>query len=142
MPGSSHDVDPSFMDAVPLAMRDPALDMIRYASLREMLLMRQEGPSDYYRNKYSLTPSQWQFVLNAVILTKVSYFQITTDFPDAYIDKLVEIAAYAHGVPGSRAQDLYQMMLNDHPIFANWLKTCLVVKQQKARQQHASQKTG
>lgn len=133
MPGSSHDVDPTFMDKVPLSVREPALDLIRYAALKEMLLMRLNGPTDFYTHKYNLTPDQWNYILNAVILTKISYFQISMHFPNVYIDKLLEIAAFAAGKKGCNASELYHAMLKDHPIFANWIKTCLIVKQQKAR---------
>ncbi|MDG6777190.1 hypothetical protein QCB44_00575 [Thiomicrorhabdus sp. zzn3] len=135
MPGSSHEVDPTFMDELPLSVRDPALDMIRYATLKEMLLMRINGPTSYYRERYSLSEEQWTLVLNAVLLTKISYFQITMDFPNAYIDKLLEIAAFAAGLPGQDAAGLYKAMVNDHPMFADWIKRCLIVKQQKARGQ-------
>lgn len=133
MPGSNHEVDPTFMDKLPLSTRDPALDLIRFASLKEMLLMRKNGPTEFYRNKFSLTEDQWNYVLNAVLLTKISYFQITVDFPNAYIDKLLEIASFAAGRKGSNPAELYQAMLNDHPMFADWVKRCLLVKQQKLR---------
>ncbi|WP_178862136.1 hypothetical protein [Thiomicrorhabdus cannonii] len=139
MPGSSHEVDATFMDELPFSVREPALDLVRYATLKEMLEMRLHGPSLHYRNKYNLTPDQWNLLLNAVILTKISYFQINTYFPNAYIDKLIEIAAFAAGKKGASALDLYQEMLLDHPVFADWLKTCLLVKQQKIRTANTSQ---
>ncbi|MDG6773794.1 hypothetical protein QCB45_05580 [Thiomicrorhabdus sp. ZW0627] len=138
MPGSSHDVDPTFMDSLALSLRDPALDLIRFSSLKEMLTMRKNGPSAYYSEKYSaLNSDQWETVLNAVILTKISYFQISEDFPNTYIDKLIEIATYAFHMHGCNELELYQAMVQEHPLFANWIKNCLVVKQQKARKNAA-----
>ncbi|MBN2866220.1 MAG: hypothetical protein JXK16_09460 [Thiotrichales bacterium] len=133
MPGSNHDVDPSFMDALPFSVRDAALDLIRFSSLREMLEMHQNGPTDFLKNNFDLTPQQWNQVLNTVILTKISYFQISLLFPNVYIDKLLEIAAFAYGTKGANPAELYQSMLNQHPQFAEWIKECLLVKQQKAR---------
>ncbi|WP_373017498.1 hypothetical protein [Thiomicrorhabdus sp.] len=138
MPGSSHEIDPTFMDDLALSLRDPALDLIRFSTLKEMITMRKEGPTKYYSEKYgNLSHDQWQTVLNAVILTKISYFQISEHFPNAYIDKLIEIAAYAFHMQGCNELDLYQAMMQNHPMFANWIKKCLVVKQQKARKNAA-----
>jgi len=133
MPGSNHEVDATFMDALPFSVREPALDLIRFSSLKEMLDMHQNGPSNFLKNNFNLTEQQWNQVLNAVILTKISYFQISPLFPNVYIDKLIEIAAFAYGMKGANAAELYQAMLNEHPETAEWIKQCLLVKQQKAR---------
>lgn len=133
MPGSSHEVDATFMDELPFSVRDPALDLIRYAALKDMVKMRLNGPSLFYQDRYRLSRPQWDLLLNAVILTKISYFQINAYFPNTYIDKLIEIAAFAAGKKGASAMELYQDMVLDHPVFAEWLKSCMLVKQQKAR---------
>ncbi|MEA3404169.1 MAG: hypothetical protein U9R28_00315 [Pseudomonadota bacterium] len=133
MPGSNHEVDASFMDELPFSVRDAALDLIRFSSLKQMLEMLENGPSDFLKNNFDLTPQQWNQVLNTVILTKISYFQVSLLFPNVYIDKLIEIAAFAYGMKGSNAAELYQAMVNPHPAFAEWIKGCLLVKQQKAR---------
>lgn len=140
MPGSNHDIDASFMDELPLSLRDAALDLIRYSSLSQMLEMVKSGPSQHLSNQFSLTPQQWNQVLNAVILTKVSYFQISLQFPNVYIDKLLEIAAFAYGMKGSNAAELYQSTLNEHPVFAEWVKNSVLIKQQKSRMQQNQKK--
>lgn len=140
MPGSNHEVDASFMDELPFSVRDAALDLIRFSSLKQMLEMHQNGPTDYLQNNFDLSPQQWTQVLNTVILTKVSYFQISPLFPNVYIDKLLEIAAFAYGMKGSNAAELYQAMLNPHPQFAGWIKNCLLVKQQKIQMQNRRKK--
>ena len=132
MPGSNHDVDASFMDNLPFSVRDAALHLIRNSSLKQMLEMVKNGPSERMKKNFHLTPQQWNQVLNAVILTKISYFQISLPFPNVYVDKLLEIAAFAYGMKGSNAAELHHAMLNEHPVFADWIKQCLLVKQQKA----------
>ena len=141
MPGNNHDVDASFMNELPFSVRDPALDLIRFSSLKQMLEMLQNGPNDFLKNNFELTPQQWNQVLNTVILTKISYFQISSQFPSVYIDKLIEIAAFAFGMKGANAAQLYQAMLTSHPNFADWIKNALLVKQQKTREQHNRSKT-
>jgi len=140
MPGSNHDIDASFMDTLPFSLRDVALELIRFSSLKDMLEMLQNGPNKQLKSNFNLTPQQWNQVLNTVILTKISYFQISTNFPNVYIDKLIEIAAFAYGKKGANAAELYQAMLNEHPMFADWLKNCLLVKQKKVRLQQVQAK--
>ena len=133
MPGSNHDIDATFMDALPLAVREAALELIRYSSLQEMLEYRQNGPSEFLKSKFKLNEGQWQLVLNSVILTKVSYFDIQLHFPNRYIDKLIEIAAAAYNMTSADPVELYQAMLAEHPKFADWIKKAIQVKQQNIR---------
>ena len=130
MPGSNHDIDATFMDTLPLAVRDAALDLIRYSSLDEMLNFMQEGPSEYLQNSYNLNAQQWDLTLRAVILTKISYFDIQLNFPNRYIDKLIEIAAATSGKASADPVDLYHSMVAEHPKFADWIKNALHVKKQ------------
>ncbi len=134
MPGSSHDVDPSFMDTLALSIREPALDLIRFSSLKELLTIRLDGPSQLSKEQHpNLTREQWNKILNAVILTKVSYFQIQLHFPNRYIDKLIEITAFAYGMKGENIGDLYQALIHDHSQMAAWIKNALQVKQQNIK---------
>mgnify|MGYP001094065824 CR=1 FL=1 len=138
MPGSNHDIDATFMDNLPLAVRDAALDLIRFSSLKQMLEFRFNGLSEFHKNKFKLDEEQWQKTLNAVILTKVSYFDIQLHFPNRYIDKLIEIAAFASGQTSYDPIELYQYMLSEHPKFASWLKKAIQVKQQNLRVSRAT----
>ncbi len=134
MPGSNHDVDPSFLDNLPLIIREPALDLIRFSGLKELLEIRLNGPSQKKKERHpALSRAQWDQVLNAVILTKISYFQIQQHFPNRYIDKLLEILAFAYGMKGKNIGDIYQSLLHEHPQTAAWIKHALLVKQQNIR---------
>lgn len=136
MPGSNHDVDASFMDVLPISVREAATDLIRYSSLKDMVTYRLEGPSEFLTSRFRLSQEQWLQVLNAVILTKISYFKIEIHFPNRYIDKLIEIACFARGLPSNNPIDLYQSVLSEHPNFANWVKTAIQIKQANLRIHH------
>ena len=133
MPGTNHDIDATFLDNLPLAVRDAALDMLRYTSLKELVEYRLHGPSEYIVSKHNLSDIQWEITTNAVILAKVSYFDIELHFPNRYIDKLIEIAAFAANLPTSDPMSLYDDMLLEHPKFAGWIKKAIQVKQQNIR---------
>jgi len=138
MPGSNHDVDASFMDALPIAVREAGLELIRFFSLEEMIDMRLNGPTTFLQDTFNLNEPQWHQVLNAVILTKVSYFQIELHFPNRYIDKLIEIACYAKGMNSNSPVDLYQSLVSEHPQFAQWVKKAIQIKQQNIRVQNTA----
>lgn len=133
MLGSSHDIDPSFVNNLPLILRDPASALIRVTSLKTMLEMRQNPSGHFLYNDFQLTHSQWQTTLNAAILTKVSYFEIELGFPNIYIDKLIEITSYAYGLPNKSGSVLYQSMIEEHRQMAAWIKKALLIKQQNLR---------
>ncbi|WP_321326188.1 hypothetical protein [Thiomicrorhabdus sp.] len=136
MPGSNHNLDASFMDALPISVREAGLELIRFYSLEKMLDLRINGIDDFLKERYKLKEEQWFQVLNAVILTKVSYFEIELHFPIRYIDKLIEIAAFARGLADPDPVNLYQSVLSDHPQFAEWIKKAIQIKQQNIRFQN------
>jgi hypothetical protein len=71
--------------------------------------------------------------LDAVILTKVSYFELEVKFPNRYIDKLIEIIAFAYHMKSEDITELYQALINDHPQMAAWIKKALLIKQQNIK---------
>ncbi len=141
MLGSSHNIDPSFINNLPLILREPAMAVIRYASLKEMLQMRKKPESHFVYNDFQLSYSQWQTTLNAAILTKISYFELELGFPNVYINKLIEIASFAYGMPNKPAPVLYQAMQHEHHQMAAWLKKALLVQQQNLRRTQSRKKT-
>ncbi|VAW47304.1 hypothetical protein MNBD_GAMMA04-538 [hydrothermal vent metagenome] len=133
MLGSSHNIDPSFVNNLPLNLRDPASALIRVVSLKDMLKMRQDPSCHFLHGDFQLTNAQWQTALNAAILTKVSYFEIEIGFPNVYINKLFKIASYAYGLPNKPAPVLYQAMIHEHHQMAAWIKKALLIQQQNLR---------
>ena len=133
MPGSNHDVDVTFMDSLPFAVREAALDLIRFASLKEMLEYYKDGPSEFLQNSFNLSPDQWNLTLRAVILTKISYFDLQLHFPNRYIDKLIEIASAVTDRVTADPVGLYHSMEAEHPKFADWIKKAMLVKKQNLK---------
>lgn len=133
MLGSSHNVDPSFVNNLPLALRDPAAALIRISSLKTMLEMRNTPSCHFLYNDFSLSNNQWQTVLNATILTKISYFEIEIGFPTVYIDKLIEIIGVICGLPNKSGTVLYQALVHEHHQMATWIKKATLIKQQNLK---------
>ena len=142
MLGSSHNIDPSFVNNLPLALRDPASALIRVASLKTMLQMRQDPSCHFLYEDFQLTNTQWKTALNAAILTKISYFEIELGFPSVYINKLIEIASYACGLPNKPAPVLYQAMIHEHHQMAAWIKKAVFIQQQTIRRNQAREGGG
>jgi len=132
MLGTSHDIDPSFIDSLPFPLQAPALELIRSASLKEMLEMRLNTSQHLIKDQYQLSILQWTAIINAVILTKVSYFKLEKGFPNTYIDKLIEIISNALGMPNKDSSILYQALIHDHPFLARWIEEAQAVKQKNA----------
>lgn len=120
----------SFFDNLPLAHRNAAMEIFNFASLKQMLEMRLEGPDEVLERRYSLKKEQWTEVFDAVILTKLSYFKVRFGFPTIYLDRLVEIAGFCLGFPNIDAQNLVLIVQREHPVFADWLKQIDAVKRQ------------
>ena len=128
------------MDRLPFTHRDAALDLLKFNRLKLLVEMRQTAPPMALRNRFLLTSEQWTETLDAVILTKLSYFTISLSYPNSYINKLLEIAAYALGKPGMSLAEMYAMTEKDYPYFARWLKSAHDIKLLKYRHAQNLQK--
>lgn len=133
MIGTNHSVEAGFMDKLPFTHRDAALDLLKFSRLKQLVDMRLTQPSQFLQDRFSLTPEHWNEVLNAVILTKLSYFTISPSYPNAYINKLLEIAAYALSLPGGSIGEMFSITEKEYPFFARWLKSAHDVKLLKYR---------
>lgn len=142
MIGTNHHVEAGFMDQLPFSLRDAAMDLLKFYRLKQLVEMHQTDVSAQDKTRFDLTDEQWKTALKAVILTKVSYFTITVNFPNAYINKLLEITAYALDIKGASLPEIYQTVEKEYPFFARWLKTVHEVKltKYKLSQQHKAAK--
>ncbi|MBD3612757.1 MAG: hypothetical protein HUJ13_10185 [Hydrogenovibrio crunogenus] len=122
MPGRNHSVEAGFLDALPNALRPAAADLLHYYRLSQLIKMRKEGVDDDLKKHFDLKTIQWFQALDAVILTKVSYFEVSTQMTPKHINKLLEIAAFALHEPDATLSELLKRVEKDYVFFADWLK--------------------
>lgn len=129
MPGTNHDTESGFMDALPISLRDASVDVLQNYRLKQLIEMKKMGPNDYLKEHFpQIKLMQWIQIFDAVILTKVSYFTIDTSFPIAYIDKLIEIIIFSFNRQQSNIRVIYTQCQKDYPYFADWIKKTLGVR--------------
>lgn len=138
MPGRNHAVEAGFLDALPNSYRDAAADLLHFYRLSQLLDMRLNGVYTEVAKRFDLKEIQWMEVLDAVILTKVSYFDVSMQMSPKQINKLIEIAAFALHHPGANLSELYQLVAKDYRFFADWLKHVQDVRMEFVR--HAREK--
>lgn len=122
MPGRNHSVEAGFLDSLPNSLRPAAADLLHYYRLSQLIKMRKEGVDDNLQQRFDLKTIQWFQALDAVILTKVSYFEVSTQMPPKHINKLLEITAFALHEPDATLSELYKRVEKDYVFFADWLK--------------------
>lgn len=122
MPGRNHSVEAGFLDALPNSLRPAAADLLHYYRLSQLIKMRKEGVDDDLKKRFDLKITQWFQALDAVILTKVSYFEVSTQMSPKHINKLLEITAFALHEPDATLSELFKRVEKDYVFFADWLK--------------------
>lgn len=134
MPGTNHHIDTSFIHELPLNMRPAAEDLLKHHPLKELLLMRRQGVSDLLRRSYLfINEFDWILIINCVLLTKISYFEINPQFNARQLDKLLEIAQDALDLPDSSPKTLYKFSEYRYPVFANVIKNIIILRQKKLK---------
>jgi len=130
MPGRNHTIEAGFLDELPVSLRAPAADLLHYYRLKQLLEMHFKGVDGYLSNQFALSPTQWQKVLDAVILTKVSYFEVTPQMSPKHINRLIKITAFALHEPKPTLSGLYKQVERHYPYFASWLKKVQTVREE------------
>jgi hypothetical protein len=139
MPGTNHQVEMEFLNRLPLELRPAADDLLRHNTLKQLILMRHEGVNEFLRKRfYQLSEVEWVRIINTVILTKISYFEINKQFSVEQLDKLIEIALDALDMPQQTPVNLYRMTEKRYPVFANVIKLCIQYKKYLTTQHQVS----
>lgn len=134
MPGRNHPVEAGFLDTLPNSQRPAAADLLHYYRLKQLIEMRRQGVYPELQKRFDLKTTQWFEALDAVILTKVSYFDVTLQMSPRHINKLLEITAFALNDPGATIGEMYKRVEKDYTFFAGWIKNVHEVRQQLIRQ--------
>lgn len=138
MPGTSHQVETGFIGELALNLKSPAEDLLKFSTLKQLILMRQHGIDDFFQKTYPfVNDTEWLDIIDKVMLTKISYFELSDRFTAAQLNKLLEIARFGLKLPNESAQSLYQITEYRYPVFAKVIKTLMTICQKKVKQQAA-----
>ncbi|MBE0493158.1 MAG: hypothetical protein IBX48_02350 [Thiomicrospira sp.] len=138
MPGTNHHVESGFIGELPLNLKPPAEDLLKYSTMKQLILMRQHGIDDFFQKTYPfINDTEWLDIIDKVLLTKVSYFELNDRFSAAQMNKLLEIARFALKLPNESAQSIYQITEHRYPVFAKVIKNLIFICQKKVKQ-HAA----
>jgi hypothetical protein len=142
MPGTNHQIESQFLDNLGYSARNAAEDMLTHDTLKKFLNYKDQGVNSFYKRKYdSISDIEWDKTVRAVILTKLSYFELNTYFTNQELDKWLEIAQDALQIPHGNPLTLYKMVENKYPVFSKVVKTALLIKQQRLKQAQIKAKT-
>lgn len=135
MPGTNHHIESGFIGELPLNLKPPAEDLLKYSTLKQLILMRQHGIDDFFQKTYPyINNAEWLDIIDKVLLTKVSYFELNEHFTNAQMNKLLEIARLALKLPNESAKNIYQITEYRYPAFAKVIKNLIVICQKKVKQ--------
>lgn len=116
-------VEPAFMNQLSFTVRPAAIDLYRHISLKQLLEVRHHQVPPGLVQKYGLTAEQWQAASEAVILTRLSQFQLSAHLSNACVNRLKQIVA---GLLGASETDLAEVIAGleneDAGIMADWLR--------------------
>ncbi|KUJ72797.1 hypothetical protein [Thiomicrospira sp. WB1] len=130
MPGLNHTIEANFLDALSQNLRPAAMELLRDYRLRQMLDMLLDGPTSSIEQRYELDPTQWQELLEAVILTKVTYFEINPGMQHQHLKILIEIASYCLHQPHASISQLIEFTKKETPYMAEWLQHAQRIQRQ------------
>lgn len=129
MPGTNHQVETQFLNNLTFSLREAAEDLLKHNTLKQLLLMRRDGVNDFMKKTFpKINDLEWVQVINAVLLTKISYFEVNSQFTEKQLDKLLEIAQSAYELPGNNPVNLYRITEHKYPVFARVVKDILLLK--------------
>lgn len=135
MPGTNHNADSGFIGDLALNLREPAEDLLKYSAMKQLILMRKHGIDDFFQKLYPFVNEvEWIDIIDKVMLTKVSYFELNDRFTAAQMNKLIEISRFALKHPNASPQSLYQLTELRYPVFAKVIKNLIDICKKKIKQ--------
>ena len=122
MPGLAHNIERGFLNNLDLHLRDVAETLLILHPLRTLLTIKLEGPDETLRSQYdTLTDIEWEKLINAVLLTKVTYFELNEHFTLEELDLLDQVVMLAMNGAHTQRQALSSGSQLSYPVFNNWL---------------------
>ncbi len=137
MIGTNHTIEPGFMNNLPIPLRGVAMDLLKFYRLKQLIVMLKTQPPQNLKSRFTLTEQQWKVVLSAVILTKISYFNITERHSIPNMAKLFEIVKYILNTKEASIIGLDQPLEKEYPFFDRWFKNLhktILIKHKKTQQ--------
>ncbi|MDR9498023.1 MAG: hypothetical protein RI556_02515 [Hydrogenovibrio sp.] len=122
MPGRNHTIEANFLDALSQNLRPAAMELLHDYRLRQMLEMLLNGPNNALQERYALAPDQWQVLLEAVILTKATYFELSHRMAPRHLNVLIDIIGFCLHQPNASLAQLIAFTQKDTPYMAEWLQ--------------------
>lgn len=131
MPGTNHTMETGFLDPLPNMLRPAASDLLQYYRLKQLIEMRKEGPYPEVTQRFQLSTAQWFRALDAVILTKVTYFELFPEMKTEHIKLLLKAIGLAMNEPGITISELLKRSENRYMYFEEWLHKLVEVNRIK-----------
>lgn len=131
MPGTNHSMETGFLDPLPNLLRPAAADLLQYYRLKQLVQMRKEGPFAELTGRFQLTSAQWFRALDAVILTKVTYFELYPEMDTRHIKLLLKTIGLALNEPGITLGELLKRAENRYLYFNEWLQKMVEINRYK-----------
>lgn len=122
MPGSNHQMESGFLEELPYSLRPAAADLLQNYRLKQLIEMRQEGPYPEVVKRFHLKTPQWFQVLDAVLLCKISYFELSATMQTNHIRLLMKVIALATNEPDITLPDLLKKTEKHYTYFSDWVR--------------------
>ncbi|MDX1795576.1 MAG: hypothetical protein R3219_02520 [Hydrogenovibrio sp.] len=131
MPGSNHQMESGFLDELPHSLRPAAADLLQNYRLKQLIEMRKEGPYPELAKRFHLKTPQWFQVLDAVLLSKISYFELSSNMRADHIRLLMKTIALATNEPDITLTDLLKKTEKRYTFFSDWIRKFIEINRSK-----------
>lgn len=110
-----------FMNELPFSLRKAGQVLYQTYLLNELWAMHQGKVYKALNDEFHLTGEQWKQVLNAVILTQLPQYNLSSHLTKSELNKLLEIALVALDQPELEFSKLIKSLENDSATLTKWL---------------------
>lgn len=118
-------VETYFMNSLPLSLRTAAQDLYVKENLDSIVEFRLKKLADKYSHVFSLTEDQWEILLNALILTKLSQITLGSHLSKESIIQLRFLVKLALGMQDSSDSEIESYLQENAKNFASWYANLL-----------------
>lgn len=120
MPGSNHDYETKFIKDLPFQLRDVSWFMLEKYPLKALITLQNHDGKPAAFEK--IADYEWQMVLRAVILTKLTYFDLRSPFLGPEHIDFVATTFLKNFNHGNNLKDISQIAQNNYRYLGGWVE--------------------
>lgn len=128
MPGTSHELEASLLNELPIKSFDAVRELVNFYPLDSLIKYVRFGVPDKLKQRYPrITDSEWVVLSKKICLTRLSALRITSYYPVETVQFLLDVATECLNCKGAAKIVVMSHLKPSQSVLTIWLAVCFKI---------------